>query len=74
MYTESDREEVEDIVSTQMEFMKILVDKAIESGAANSIARLYRALYVELRSEGFAGSECIELMKHRDLININKGD
>lgn len=74
MYSESDREEVEDIISTQMEFMKILVNKAIESGGTSSIARLYRALYIDLRAEGFAPTECIELMKHRDLININKGD
>lgn len=74
MYTESDREEVEDIVTTQMEFMKILVDKALESGATTSIARLYRGMFTALVAEGFDPSAAIELMKHRDLININKGD
>lgn len=72
MFSESDQEEVKEIVEGQMEVMKMLVEAALESDAVYSIARLYRAMYMALRQEGFASTECIELMKHRDLINVNK--
>ncbi len=74
MFSESEKEEVQEMLKGQMEVLKILVDAALETNAPNSIARLYRAMFGALRNEGFSPAEAIELMKYRDLININKGD
>ena len=74
MFSERDREEIEEMVDGQLEVVKTLVDKTLDSGIVLSIARLYRAMFSSLCSEGFSREEAMMLLKSKDLVNINKGE
>ena len=70
MFSEGDREEVEEMLQQQIGLVEVMIDATLKSDLVPKIAELYRAIYMELRHKGFASAEAIELIKYRDLLNV----
>jgi hypothetical protein len=56
----------------KFEYLNEIIEGALEEEKLlENVAKLHRRMFEELTKQGFTDSEAIELMKHKDLLNVS---